>query len=114
MPFSLRKLVEETPREQFDVAWPFAQRRRHQRHDIDAVIEVGAEIVARHGLFQIAVGGADDAHIDLQRLGAADALEFALLQHAQQLGLEGGGDFADLVQEQRAAVRPVRNGRCAG
>ena len=35
--------------------------------------------------------------------GSADAFQFAFLQHAQQLGLERGGDLADLVEEYRAA-----------
>jgi hypothetical protein len=37
-------------------------------------------------------------------LVAADALEAALLQHAQQAHLHGGADVADLVEEERAAV----------
>ena len=36
------------------------------------------------------------------RLGIADALERALLQHAQQLGLQLERDLGDLVEEQRA------------
>ena len=47
----------------------------------------------------------DDAHVDRERLGAADALERALLEHAQQLGLRLGRHVADLVEEDRAAVR---------
>jgi hypothetical protein len=43
---------------------------------------------------------------------AADPLELAFLQHAQQLGLEAWRDVADLVEEQRAAVRQSRNGPC--
>ena len=35
---------------------------------------------------------------------AADALELALLEHAQQLGLGLEGHLADLVEEERAAV----------
>ena len=35
---------------------------------------------------------------------AADALELALLQHAQQLRLRLERQLADLVEEQRAAV----------
>ena len=35
---------------------------------------------------------------------AADRRHLALLQHAQQLGLQGEGHVADLVEEQRAAV----------
>ena len=35
---------------------------------------------------------------------AADAVELAVLEHAQQLHLRGGRHVADLVEEQRAAV----------
>ena len=35
---------------------------------------------------------------------AAQALELALLEHAQKLYLNIGGDVADLVQEDRAGV----------
>ena len=48
--------------------------------------------------------GGDDPHVDLARLRRPDALELAFLQHAQQLGLHVGGQVADLVEEQRAAV----------
>ena len=41
---------------------------------------------------------------DLDRLGAAEPLELALLQHAQQLHLRRQVDVADLVEEQRAAL----------
>ena len=101
----LGKLFEKTRGENPNVAGTFAQGRRQQGHDIDAVIKIGAEIALRDGFLEIAIGGADDAHIDFERLGPADALKFALLQHAQQLGLERGGDFADLVEEQGAAMR---------
>jgi len=46
------------------------------------------------------VGGGDDAHVHLQGLGRAHRSHLFLLQHAQQLGLEGEGHVADLVQEQ--------------
>ena len=38
-------------------------------------------------------------------LAAAHGRHLALLQHAQQLGLHAAGHVADLVEEQRAAVR---------
>ena len=38
------------------------------------------------------------------RAVVADALELALLEHAQQLGLQLERDLADLVEEERAAV----------
>ena len=55
-------------------------------------------------MFEIAVGGGDDADIHLDGAVAADAFEFALLQHAQQLGLDAGRNFADFIQQNGAAV----------
>src|SRR5438874_700569 len=49
-------------------------------------------------------GAIDAAHVHLHADAAADALERALLEHAQQLGLERRRDLADLVQQQRPAV----------
>ena len=49
--------------------------------------------------------GRDDARVDLDRLGAADGPHLLLLQHAQQLDLQAHRHVADLVEQQRAAVR---------
>jgi hypothetical protein len=45
---------------------------------------------------------------------AADALELALLQHAQQLGLQVERHLADLVEEQRAAVGELERAGARG
>ena len=54
---------------------------------------------------EVAVGGGDHAHVHLDRVRVADALELALLQHAQQLHLQRRAHRADFVEEQRALVR---------
>ena len=54
---------------------------------------------------QVAVAGGDQAHVDLDRAGAADPVDLALLDRAQQLGLQAGVHLADLVEQQRAAAR---------
>ena len=53
---------------------------------------------------KIAVGGGDDAHIHLDRALGADRIDFAFLQRAQQLDLHVEAQFADFVEEQRAAI----------
>ena len=45
------------------------------------------------------------ADVDLDRVRVADALELALLQHAQQLRLQRRAHRPDLVEEERALVR---------
>ena len=61
-----------------------------------AVAHAGVEILIRRG---------DDAHVHAYRLLPADAIELALREHAQQPRLQRRRDVADLVEEQRAAVR---------
>jgi hypothetical protein len=82
-----------------------AQRRRFDGEYVEAIIEVFAEGVVGDELRQILVGRADDADIDLRRALAADRIDFAFLQHAQQFHLHVERQFADFVEEQRAAVR---------
>ena len=48
----------------------------------------------------------------MPRLCFADALEFAVFQHAQELGLKIKGKLADFVEEQRA-IRGVLEIACA-
>ena len=55
-------------------------------------------------LFQPAIRGRDDAHVDADRLVVADAGDLVLFQHAEQLDLRAHRHVADFVEEQRAAV----------
>jgi len=48
-----------------------------------------------------------DADVHRQRPAAAQALELPLLQDPQELDLQGGGEIADLVEEDRAAIRQL-------
>ncbi len=100
----LRELGHEVAREPCGVLGALAERRDVQRDDRETVEEILAELAGRdHGL-EIAVRGGDDAHVDADGLGSADALELALLDDAQQLHLHGAGNVADLVEEERALV----------
>ena len=89
-----------------------AQRRHVDGDQVDAVEQVLAELAALDQLGQVAVGGRDDAHVHRAGLARAEHLVGAVLQHAQQLHLRAGVEFADLVEEDRAAVRPSRSGPC--
>ena len=80
---------------------------------IQAVEQVLAEQLGRHGLLEVLVRGRDDPHVDLDRLAAAHALDHLLLEHAQQLGLERQVHVADLVEEHRALVRQFELARAS-
>ena len=83
---------------------PLAQRRQRDREDVEPVVEILAELALGDQRLEVAVRGRDDPHVDLDGLAAADPLELALLQHAQQLDLHVERQVADLVEKQRAAV----------
>ena len=86
-----------------DVLAAHAQRRDCQRQHVQTIEQILAELAVLHEVEQFTVGRRDDADIDLHRLAAADGFHHAFLQRAQQLHLGGQRQFADFVEEQRAA-----------
>src|SRR5439155_12540736 len=60
--------------------------------------------VAR-ALSEMLVGRREDAYVDRPRFRPSDPADLLVLQHAQELGLQAERQVADLVEEQRAAVR---------
>ena len=86
------------------VAGARPQRRNGDREDVEAIEQVLAEPARLHEFDQVLVGRRDQADVDLDRPARADRIDLALLQRAQQLDLRLERQFADLVEEQRAAV----------
>src|SRR5271165_817798 len=76
---------------------------------IEAIEEILAKGIFEHGLFQIAVRGGYNAHLDMHGFPAAKTPEFLVLQNLQQLGLETQVHVADFIQEERAAVGELKN-----
>ena len=95
---------DEVAGEQRDVFAPLAQGGQLEGDDVEAVVQVLTKGPGLDGLLQVPVRRRDDAHVNADGARAADALELALLQDAQQLRLHGRRHLADLVEEERAAV----------
>ena len=75
--------------------------------DAQPVEQILAERALRDHLREVAVARRDDPRLERVRARVADALERALLQHAQQLRLQLDRNLADLVEEQRALAREL-------
>lgn len=58
------------------------------REGVDAVIEVTAKVAVFHMLFQVAMGGANQAELRLDGLGASNPEKGAGFQQAQQFDLQ--------------------------
>ncbi len=82
-----------------------AQRRDAQPHDVESVEQVVAERSVGHGLLEILRGGRDDAHVDRPRAIGAEPANGVILEHTEEADLECRGHVANLVEEERAAVR---------
>ena len=103
-PHAAAVLLDEVVHEQRNVLAPLPQRRQRDGEHVEAVPEVFAEAARLHLLEEVAIGRGDDARVGLERDVAADALELAVLEHAQQLGLQVQRQLADFVEEERGAV----------
>ena len=92
-------------RESRDVGRPLPERGEGEVDDVEAVEKVLAEVSGGDHRLEIAIRGGNDAHVGVNRLIAAHALELALLKDSQQLDLRSRRNFADLVEKECPAVR---------
>ena len=97
---SERKYVDQRA----DVLQALAKRGHRNGHDAQPIVEILSETARRDELVEPAVRRRDDADADADRLLAADALQLAVLQDAEQLRLRRLVQVADLVEEDRPAV----------
>ncbi len=96
--------VEEMMNQQGEVAAAVSKGWDFDRKDIQAVVEVLAESTFADELGEILMRGRDDSDIDLDRLGRADRLERAFLEHPQQFDLEIGAHVTNLVEKDGTPV----------
>ena len=96
--------ADQVAGQQRDVRPPLPQGRQVDLEGVEPEEQVFAERVGGDHVAQVAVGGADDPDIDAERVVLAHAADLAAFQETQQLDLHGLVQFADLVEEQRAAV----------
>src|SRR5438093_893754 len=91
--------------EQRDILAPLPHRRNPKRNRVDAEVEVLAKLPFAKRRLEIDVGRADETEVDVDEAVAADWPVLALLQDAQQLGLQVRRHLANLIEQQRAALR---------
>src|SRR5260370_1178298 len=96
--------LEEGLHEDRDVLAPLAERRHLDGHGVDAEEEVLAEAALLERSLRAPVRGGDQAEVHGRGLRAAQPAHDALLEDAQELGLEVHRHLDDLVEQERAAV----------
>src|SRR5688500_6040684 len=83
------------------------ERRDHDRHDAQPIVEVLPERSGRRIRREVAVRGRDHAHVDADRRRSTDALELLLLENPKKLRLKLELHFRDLIEQQRSAMRAL-------
>src|SRR5205814_7024542 len=81
-----------------------AQLRHVMEDHVQAVIEILPQRSLLERLLQVPVRRRDDPHVDRDRRRAAEPLDLALLEAAEELRLQAGVHLADLVEKERPAV----------
>ena len=111
--FAAAQIVEQTAHEERQVDQAFSKGRNGHHGGGESEVEILPELAGRYVGAQIAVRSRDDPHVERSVLRAADAAHATALERAQEPRLQVERQLADLVEEQRAAVGPVRTRRRA-
>ena len=90
--------------EERQVLAPLPERRDAEDDPPQAEVEVLAEAAGPRVRQEVAVGRGDHPDVDAGRAGRPDRPDLAAREEPEQGGLRLGGELADLVEEDRAAV----------
>ena len=99
------ELLQEARDEPGDVLRVVLQGRHADVDDVQPVVEVFAERAVRHHLREVAVRRGDEPEVDGLLRRAAEAADGLRLDRAEKGDLRRHVDLADLVEEERSAVR---------
>src|SRR5277367_547873 len=81
-----------------------AQRRDHDREDVQPVKEIRAETPGRDLGFEVDVCRCHDAHVNLTGRSVANAFDLTLLECPQELTLNSERETRNLVEEERPTL----------
>ena len=80
---SLRVTIDKVIHEQWNVLFPFTQRRQFDGKNVEPVVKITAKGAVRDGRLQITIRRCNHADISAQNFRPADAFKLAFLQNAQ-------------------------------
>src|SRR6516164_2716648 len=95
---------DERARKLGDIFAAFAQGRQVYLERVDTKVQVFAERSLLDEVVQVAVGGADDANINVKGLVLADAADLSRLEYPEQLHLHALVEFPQFVEKERPPV----------
>ena len=94
---------DEMVGERWDVLGMLAKGGHGDGDNVEAVEEVKAEFFVGDRFLEVFVGGGDEADVEFDGGGAAEADKFPLLKDAQEFSLQRGRKFRHFVEEDGTA-----------
>ena len=108
LPLGARVRPDEVRRERGNVMAPLAQRRNAELDDLQSVQQILPEAPLLDHLAEVAVGGGHDPCVNADAPIRADRRNLLRLHGPKQLGLNGRGQLANLIEEESAARRRAK------
>ena len=96
--------LQEELDEEGNVFQALGERRNADLNGAETVEKIFAETAGENFSAKIAIGGGDEPDVDLLDFRRADALNFAVLNDAEELGLHGERSFTDFIEKNGASV----------
>jgi hypothetical protein len=96
--------VQEVVGQSRDIIYSLSKKRQLNRQGIDAIEKILAKMARFHLSFEGAICGAYKANINSSVARGSDPAELTVLKQLEKLGLKGGFEFTNLIQEECAAV----------
>ncbi len=101
-PLSSGEFFQKVLTQKGDIVLSFRQAGHLQGDDVQAVIEVLAESTPFHLVFEVLIGGRQDADVHRNFPGAAHAKKGFVLEDPQEFGLHGKRHLGYFIQKNRA------------
>ena len=94
--------------QQGNIVLAFPQGRKVNLDNLEAIIQILAKLTIGYFVWQDLVRGSDNAHINLNRGGIANALKLHGFESPQQTQLHAWRDVAYFIEEKGAAVSALK------
>ena len=90
--------------EQESISFAITQRWYRNAHYIQSIVQVLSESSLRHRLREVNVGCGQNSGVHGNQGAAADPFDLMFLQKAQELHLQGAGQFSYFIEKQCSAL----------
>src|SRR5215469_14274521 len=102
------ELFEKLLHQQRNIFLPVTQGGNIKRNNIQSVKQIFAKVPAGNLLFKIFICRGNHAHVHMNRMCRSNGKKPLFIERAQHLRLSLQAHVTDFVEEQRAAISPLK------